>query len=429
MTIRMLSSIAAFGALTFVMPAPAVAQQAGDIVLRVAGARTKLVDKGIIRVDGVVEPGAGYRTRAARHGVVSASYFVIPGVAVDASISTPATTNNIPAGDLAGTPNLGDDEFALGTVGARLQPFAGRVSPYVSGGMQFHLTTQERDGLGVGLNVPSTHGPYLEGGIDVHITPRWGVFGAVRKAWYDTHASGLLPHDATYTTFSQVDAKAVLNPVTIQAGVLFRMNRSESAGARQPDLGPSGSRWVIRAGLTSLTLADEVDLSVGGAPFPAAGLSTFEHYTPTVQVAYMITPKVAVNATVGLPPTIDVYGAGSIGALPKLGRVTYGPTALTLQYHPVTSGWLRPYVGAGLSYLIVFKTKDGAFNDLRVSNDFGWALEAGTDVMVSRRWGMFVDVKKAGLRPKATGTFSGMPVVGKTRLDPWAFSGGLVFHL
>jgi outer membrane protein W len=48
--------------------------------------------------------------------------------------------------------------------------------------------------------------------------------------------------------------------------------------------------------------------------------------------------------------------------------------------------------------------------------------------MVNRNWGMFVDVKKAGLRPGATGTFAGAPVVGKTRLDPWAFSGGVVFH-
>lgn len=429
MTTRMLCSVAAIGVLTALLPAPALAQQAGDVVLRVAGARTKLVDKGVIRVDGVVEPDAGYRTRAARHGIVSGSYFVFSGFAVDASISTPATTNNIPAGNLAGTPNLGDDEFVLGTIGGRLQPFTGRVSPYVSGGMQFHITTQERDGLGVGLNVPSTHGPYLEGGVEVNVTPGWGVFAGVRKAWYDTHASGLLPHDATYTSFSQVNAQAVLDPVTIHAGLLAHMNRGGAAGAASADLGPSDSKWVIRAGLTSLTLADKVDLSVGGAPFPGAGLSTFEHYTPTVQVGYMITPQVAVNATLGLPPTIDVYGAGSIGALPKLGRVTYGPTALTVQYHPLTSGWIRPYVGAGLSYMIVFGTKDGAFQNLKVGNDLGWALEAGTDLMIGRRWGLFFDVKKAGLRPRATGTFASAPVVGKTRLDPWAFSGGLVFHL
>jgi outer membrane protein W len=41
---------------------------------------------------------------------------------------------------------------------------------------------------------------------------------------------------------------------------------------------------------------------------------------------------------------------------------------------------------------------------------------------------MFVDVKKALLRPRSTGIFEGMPVVGKTRLDPWAFTAGAAFH-
>jgi outer membrane protein W len=48
--------------------------------------------------------------------------------------------------------------------------------------------------------------------------------------------------------------------------------------------------------------------------------------------------------------------------------------------------------------------------------------------MVTDRWGIFVDVKKALLRPTSTGTFNGLDVVGQTRLDPWAFSGGLVLR-
>jgi outer membrane protein len=408
------------------LPTAAQAQQAGDLVVRAGVARTKLVDKGEISVDQVVEPDAGYRTRDAYHGILSGSYFPIDGFAIDASISTPATTNNVPAGDLAGTPNLGDDEFVMATIGVRAQPFRGRLSPYLGAGLQLHLTTQERDGLGENLNIPSTSGPYVEGGAEFNVSPRWGVYAAVRKAWYDTNASGLLPLDATFTTFAQVNAKAVLDPVTIHAGVFTRFGPSAASGGEP--LGVDATRWTIRAGLTQLSLADEIDLNVGGAPFPGAGLSTFEHHTPTVQIGYFVTPHVAVNATLGLPPTINVFGAGSIGALPRLGRVTYGPMALTVQYHPLRSGRIRPYVGAGLSYMIVFGTKDGAFEDLKVSNDLGPAFEAGTDLMISRNWGIFVDLKKALLRPKSTGTFAGMAVAGKTRLDPWAFSAGASFH-
>jgi len=164
------------GALMCAVATPAYAQDAGDIVVRAGVARTKLVDKGDIFVDGAPDPEAGYRTRDAYHGILSGTYFPLKGVGIDLSISSPATTNNVPAGNLAGTPNLGDDEFVLATVGGRFQPLTGRVSPFVAGGMQFQFTTQERDGLGVNLNVPNANGPYVEGGVEFNVTPRWGVF-------------------------------------------------------------------------------------------------------------------------------------------------------------------------------------------------------------------------------------------------------------
>lgn len=407
--------------------APASAQEAGDGFVRVAAARTKLVDKGQIKVNGVVDPGADYRTRSTFHGVLTGGYYLIDHVAVEASISTPATTNNIPAGSLAGTPNLGDDEFTMVTVGASLHPFKGMVSPYVGGGYVRHFTTQERDALAVGLNVPNAGGPYVQAGVDVAISPRWGVFAEARKAWYHADATGQLPLDATYTKFAAVDAKAELDPLTLQLGLTARFGNGARQAAGEP-ISTDTTKWTIRAGLTNLSLADKVDLSVGGAPYPGAGLSTFEHHTVSVQIGRFLTPNIAVNATLGFPPSIDVFGAGSIGALPKLGEVTYGPCVLTVQYHPTRSGRIRPYVGVGGSYMLVFGTKDGAFQKLRVNDDLAFAFEAGTDIMVTNRMAVFADVKKALLRPKAFGTFQGAVVEGQTRLDPWAFSGGLAFH-
>ena len=94
--------------------------------------------------------------------------------------------------------------------------------------------------------------------------------------------------------------------------------------------------------------------------------------------------------------------------------MTYGPTALTVQFHPIRHGRIRPYVGAGISYMIVFDTEDGAFQNLEVENDLAPAFEAGVDFMITSRFGLFVDVKKALLRPTSTGTFNGMAVVGET---------------
>ena len=105
--------------------------------------------------------------------------------------------------------------------------------------------------------------------------------------------------------------------------------------------------------------------------------------------------------------------------------MTYGPTALTLQWHPMPAGRVRPYVGFGASYMIVFGTEDGAFGNLDVGNDLGLAFEAGVDMPLNDNYGLFLDVKRALLRPTTTGTFAGQAVVGETRLDPWAISTGI----
>ena len=414
-------------ALAILAAAPASAQQAGEVNVHASVARTKLVDKGDIFTNGVQDPAADYETREAWHSIVGVSWFPIDHVALDATISTPATTNNIPAGSLAGTPNLGDDEFVLGTIGASFHPLSGRVRPYAGGGWAFQFTTQERDALAVGLNIENTSGPYVNGGVKVGVSDRLDVFADVRKAWYTTGASGRLPLDATYTVFADVTADAQLDPLTIQLGLSTRFGAAGDGGGAVRDR--EAGDFVIKLGITNLTLADEIDLMVGGAPFPGAGLSTFEHQTVSAQFGYFFTDTIAFNATLGFPPTISIYGAGTIGALPMLGKATYGPTAFTLQWHPVKSGRVRPYVGVGGSYMIVFDTQDGAFADLEVENDLGFAFEAGVDFPLDDRFSLFLDAKKALLRPTATGSFMGAPVVGETRLDPWALTAGVSVKL
>jgi outer membrane protein len=414
------------GVLASIAATSAQAQDAGESYVKVAASRTKLIDKGEVRTNGVLDPAAAYKTRPATHGTVTVGHYVMDHVAVEGSISTPLTTNNIPAGSLAGLPNLGDDEFVLATFGLSLRPVKGPVRPYVGGGVQFQFTTQQRDGLANGLNVPSTRGLYVNGGLEFDLTDRFGVFVDVRKAFYHTNASGLLAGN-------QVNAKAVLDPLTISVGGVAHFGRGSS---KAEPLTRDTTKWTVRAGFSSLRLSDAVDLNVGGAPFAGAGLSTFEHATPSVQISRFLTDNIAVNATLGLPPKISIYGGGTIGVLPdgnggftgKLGEITYGPTAFTMQYHFTREGRIRPYVGVGASYMITFDTKDNAFQNLKVSDDLAPALEVGTDIMFSNTMGLFLDVKKAFLRPTAYGTFQGNAVVGKTKLDPWVFSGGVAFH-
>jgi outer membrane protein len=187
-------------------------------------------------------------------------------------------------------------------------------------------------------------------------------------------------------------------------------------------------QWFARAGVTRLELADEIDLTFAGAPVPNAGIKTKAHYTPTVQVGRFIGERFAVSLTVGLPPHIDIQGSDALQPFGKLAETTYGPGVLTLQFRPLRTGTVQPYVGAGAAYMKIFSTKDAAFRDVKIDDDLSAALEAGTDIMFNDRYGIFLDAKKAFLRTEARGTFGGAPVVGKVRLDPWAFSAGATFR-
>jgi outer membrane protein len=205
---------------------------------------------------------------------------------------------------------------------------------------------------------------------------------------------------------------------------MFAAALSASPAAAQD----ASSLWYVHGGLTRLSLADKIKLNFAGAPVPGAGIHTKPSYTPTIQAGRFIGQHVAIALTVGLPPHIDIQGRGALQPFGKLAETTYGPAVLSLQYHPVRTGPVQPYVGAGAAYMIIFSTKDAAFQNVHIANDLAPALEGGTDVMIGRSIGFFVDAKKAFLRTTATGTFGGAPVVGKVRLDPWAFTGGISVH-
>ena len=192
--------------------------------------------------------------------------------------------------------------------------------------------------------------------------------------------------------------------------------------------GDDDTKWFARAGVTRLRLADKIQLTAGGAPVPGADIHTPTHYTPTVQLGHYFAKNFAVALTVGVPPHINIYGRQTLQPFGKLAETTYGPAVLTAQYHPLRSGPVRPYIGVGAAYMIVFSAKDGAFQNVHIDNDLSPAIEGGTDIMFSRRVGLFLDVKKAWLRTTATGTFGGAPVVGKVKLDPLALTAGIAIH-
>jgi outer membrane protein len=189
----------------------------------------------------------------------------------------------------------------------------------------------------------------------------------------------------------------------------------------------SGS-WFIRAGIADLDLSHKLSLTVGGQAVPGAALKYHPVYTPMVEIGRTFAEDWSVVATLGLPPTTSAYGSGSLAPVGKMEGITFGPTALTVQFQPIHDGLVRPYIGAGASYMMIFNTTSAAVQNPKLSNDFAPAIEAGSEFAFSEQYGLFAEVKKAFLVTKVGGTFGGNPISGKNSLDPWVFSVGATAH-
>lgn len=178
------------------------------------------------------------------------------------------------------------------------------------------------------------------------------------------------------------------------------------------------SRWFLHVGPALVAPTEKSEVSVGGAPIPGASVSIDSRWTAAGEVGYFITPNIAIAAAGGAPPKFKVNASGSIAALGTAGQMTGGPAGLMVQYHFNPDGVIRPYIGAGPAFLIVFSTEDGAMSHLKANSAVGTLIQAGSDFMINKRWGAFIDVKKAWVGTLATGFMGPNPVQAKVSIDP-----------
>lgn len=104
------------------------------------------------------------------------------------------------------------------------------------------------------------------------------------------------------------------------------------------------------------------------------------------------------------------------------------PPALTLQYHFDPMGGFKPYVGAGVQYILPFSEKGkGALSgaDVEVDDALGFTLQAGVDVELGQGWYLNADVKKTWIEHTVSVNGVDQFDVG---IDPWIFSVGVGYR-
>ncbi|MDA9522756.1 membrane protein [Bradyrhizobium sp. CCBAU 11434] len=195
--------------------------------------------------------------------------------------------------------------------------------------------------------------------------------------------------------------------------------------------------WMIRLRVLGV-LPDTAgtSVSVAGAPSlssPISGLSISDQAIPELDITYFFTRNVAAELILGVT-SHHISGNGALTGL-DIGKAWLLPPTLTLQYHFTDLGALKPYIGAGINYTAFFNQSAAntslgglAVTDLRISNQFGAAVQFGFDYMLDRNWGLNFDVKKLWLRPEYSATVNNsIPVTGRANIDPWLVSGGVTY--
>jgi outer membrane protein len=202
-----------------------------------------------------------------------------------------------------------------------------------------------------------------------------------------------------------------------------------AADASAPDVQDAKGSYpfFVHVGPGDLLFKAGATVRAAGAVIPGGTVKVDPNLTLITELGYRWR-SFSISLTGGYPPRATVAGAGSLAPLGTLGRIRYGPALLTVQYHFAPWGRVRPYVGAGPAFLLIFGDQDGAVRRLKVQDSTGAVLQGGAEYVISRRWSLALSAKTALLGTKATALLGDAPINAHIRLDPRVIGGGLTFH-
>lgn len=180
--------------------------------------------------------------------------------------------------------------------------------------------------------------------------------------------------------------------------------------------------WIVRVRAIRVTPTERTSPIVPS--FPTAHTAVSNSYAPELDFTYIATRHIGAELILGTTKH-DISGRGALDGLGKAGHTGVLPPTLTLQYHFLPDGHVRPYVGAGINYTIFYSEKaSAALQDaigrtkLGLSDSVGYALQAGVDVDISRRLFVNFDLKYLDIDTKARLTTGSLVNRERVHLDP-----------
>jgi len=163
------------------------------------------------------------------------------------------------------------------------------------------------------------------------------------------------------------------------------------------------------------------DISFNGKLGYGAGVNVF--FGKTLSLA-LDAVEVRPEARFGFP-----------GAATNSGALKMIPITGVLQWHFIPSGFIDPYIGGGVAYVLFDNLRDFrdvgnlGVNQINFKDDVGFVANAGLGFNFSPHWGVTADAKYVPVKSSATAVFvTGPNQSQKVKINPVIFSGGLTLH-
>ena len=190
------------------------------------------------------------------------------------------------------------------------------------------------------------------------------------------------------------------------------------------------SRLFSRIGFMVAPYHSSASIATNGQLLSGGTAKVSNNMSVTFDLGYEIRKNFSVSVTSGIPVKPHVTGEGTAASLGVLGKVRYGPAIFAGNYQFPKTGRIRPYVGGGAAYAIIFKNFDGSVKDLQVHNNWGSVVQGGVEYDANSKYTIFMDFKQVWLSVNADGVLSdGSAVKARVKLNPTLVTVGIKFHL
>ena len=138
--------------------------------------------------------------------------------------------------------------------------------------------------------------------------------------------------------------KSCLNNAVKMLALAAAMSLATSASAQ------SAGQWTGKLGVNKITpRVSSGDISAPALPGTKGDVGPDTE--PTFSIGYGLTDNIALELGLGVPYKHNIYGAGAIEGVGKLGSVKVLPPTLFVQYRLFEpSAMFRPYLGVGATF-------------------------------------------------------------------------------